>query len=234
MIAPLKPVCSAQEPCKICATPAPLYGVVDFGKSCEEFSGKVFPLTGVPVYYRRCPACGFVFTTAFDAWSPERFKDHIYNDDYVIYDPGYVEARPTTIAGMIARTFAGEKARLRVLDYGGGNGVFAERLRAAGFAAAETYDPFSPRFSTMPEGRFDIVTSFEMLEHHPDPRAGIAALAECLGDPGVIVFSTLVQPADFEKQRLGWWYAGPRNGHISLFSRRALAYAWQQAGFSLV
>jgi 2-polyprenyl-6-hydroxyphenyl methylase/3-demethylubiquinone-9 3-methyltransferase len=233
VIASLRPALPITEACKICATPAPLYGVVDFNKSCEEFNGKFFPLAGIPVYYRRCPNCGFLFTSAFDDWTGEEFKAHIYNDDYIKFDPGYVESRPATISAMIARTFERDKSRLRVLDYGGGNGRFAEILRNAGFLAAQTYDPFSPAFATLPDGTFDLVTCFETLEHHPDPLAGIAALVRCTGDPGAVVFSTLVQPADFDKHRMNWWYAGPRNGHISLFSRKALALAWQRHGFVL-
>ena len=45
---------------------------------------------------------------------------------------------------------------------------------------------------------------------------------ELLSDPGLIIFSTLLQPADIEQQGLSWWYVGPRNGHVSLFSRESL------------
>jgi hypothetical protein len=30
---------------------------------------------------------------------------------------------------------------------------------------------------------------------------------------------------------MNWWYIGPRNGHISVFTRTALASAWQRHGF---
>jgi FkbM family methyltransferase len=48
-----------------------------------------------------------------------------------------------------------------------------------------------------------------------------------------VVFSTLVQPADFDKIGLAWWYVGPRNGHISLFSRQALREVWNRQGFKI-
>jgi len=44
-----------------------------------------------------------------------------------------------------------------------------------------------------------------------------------LMDAGLILFSTLLQPADIDRQGLNWWYAGPRNGHVSLYSRASLA-----------
>jgi hypothetical protein len=52
-------------------------------------------------------------------------------------------------------------------------------------------------------------------------------------EPGLVVFSTLVQPADFDQQRLNWWYVGSRNGHISLFSKHALAMVWNRFGYKL-
>jgi hypothetical protein len=45
-----------------------------------------------------------------------------------------------------------------------------------------------------------------------------------------VLFSTLVQPQDFDGLGLNWWYVGPRNGHISVFSRDALTKAWERHG----
>jgi hypothetical protein len=61
----LKPASNAPTACKICAGPAPLYGVVDFHRGCEIPGGKRLPLSGIPVHYRRCTVCGFLFTAAF-------------------------------------------------------------------------------------------------------------------------------------------------------------------------
>src|SRR5687768_413288 len=135
----LRPV-ETVTPCKCCGTAAALYGVVDFTKSCEEGRGKILPLSGVPVYYHRCPACGFIFTIAFDDFSPEDFARHVYNDEYILVDPDYTRVRPEANARSIAGAFKGARS-LRILDYGGGTGVLAEGLRAAGFQDVQTYDP---------------------------------------------------------------------------------------------
>src|ERR1700722_10895062 len=115
--------------CKICRTASPLFGVVDFSKSCLENQGKRLSLTGVPIYYRRCSMCGFIFTSTFDSWTPEGFQQHIYNDDYVIVDPDYVEIRPTNNARFVADLFQASSAKIKLLDYGGGEGLFARRMR---------------------------------------------------------------------------------------------------------
>jgi hypothetical protein len=234
MIACLKPVSAAATPCKICGGQASLFGVVDFHRSCEDWRAVVFPLSGVPVYYRRCADCRFLFTDAFDDWSIEDFRRHIYNDAYKLADPDYVSTRPRANADVVARLWGAIKSDLRVLDYGGGNDAFCTALREAGFPVAVTFDPLVSEYAAPPEGRFDLVTSFETFEHMPDPAAGIASIVTLAAEPGLIFFTTLLQPEDIDKQRLGWWYAGPRNGHVSLFSREALRRAWGQHGYKVL
>jgi SAM-dependent methyltransferase len=227
----LKPVAATPTPCKICGAPAPLYGVVDFHRSCATAGSVRLPLSGIPVYYRRCATCSFLFTDAFDDWSHAEFKTHIYNDGYTEIDPDYVDFRPRANAGALERLFDAHKAQIRVLDYGGGNDVLCSALRGAGYPAAVTYDPFTGDFAQRPQGTFDLVTCFETLEHMPDPMAGIAAILESLAEPGLVMFSTLLQPRDFDGMGLDWWYVGPRNGHVSMFSRNALVLAWRSHGF---
>jgi len=60
-------------------------------------------------------------------------------------------------------------------------------------------------------------------------------LAGLLKQNGLIVFSTLLSDRNILKnQRLTWWYASPRNGHISLFSRKSLAFLTGRYGFNVV
>jgi len=189
---------------------------------------------GVPVYYRRCPACSFMFSDCFDDWTEHEFKQHIYNDLYIAVDPDYAETRPKATARLVEQLFQKDKSRLRLLDYGGGNGVCSQQLRDLGFLSADAYDPFTPAYALRPEGKFDVVLCFETLEHLPSPTAGIASIIQSISDSGVTLFTTLIQPKDFEKQGMNWWYIGPRNGHISLFSQKSLALAWQRFGFKVV
>jgi SAM-dependent methyltransferase len=227
----LRPASAMATPCKICGGSSALYGVVDFHRPCEIPGGVIPPLSGVPVYYRRCLSCGFLFTDAFDDWSHDQFKTHIYNDDYHLFDPDYKTARPNANAGLVANLWAGHKAQMRVLDYGGGNDVFCSALRASGFMEAVTYDPMVPEHACPPNGKFDLVTCFETMEHLPDPLAGIARIVDYVAEPGAVFYSTLTQPADFDNRGLSWWYVGPRNGHVSIFTKYALNLAWARHGF---
>jgi cyclopropane fatty-acyl-phospholipid synthase-like methyltransferase len=84
-------------------------------------------------------------------------------------------------------------------------------------------------------GKFNLVTSFEVFEHVPDVVSLISTLAQLLADDGMVLFSTLLSDGNLTRnQRVQWWYASPRNGHISLFSRRSLALLGEKQGFELV
>jgi 2-polyprenyl-6-hydroxyphenyl methylase/3-demethylubiquinone-9 3-methyltransferase len=220
------------KPCKICGAPADLFGAVDFHKSCVESKGLKLSLSGIPVYYRRCTGCEFVFTNVFDDWSPEDFKRYIYNDDYLKIDPDYCDTRPAEEAKFIDHFFGIHKTGMRLLDYGGGSGLLAGTLRQKGYAA-ETFDPFSEH-NARPAAKADLVTAFEVVEHAPQPYRMLEDMISLLNPDGAIFFSTLLQPGDFEQMGLNWWYVAPRNGHISIYSPAALKQLFQSRGFQVV
>jgi tetratricopeptide (TPR) repeat protein len=225
------------QSCKICRGRSPLFGVVDFHKSCMEGQGRRLALSGVPVYYRRCERCGFLYTEFFDAWPEAAFAERIYNADYLQVDPDAAERRPANNAGLVAEAFAGMRESISILDYGGGSGRLAELLRERGFNAA-TYDLFS-QHREKPQGRYDLITCFEVLEHLPNPKAMLTAMAALLktpeedGSDGMILFSTLLQPENIVETGVSWWYAGPRNGHCSLYTAQALAVLFGAAGLQV-
>ena len=216
--------------CKVCGGESPLFGVVDFNKSCHESEGSRLPFTGVPVYYHRCGACGFLFTGYFDGFTQADFKACIYNDDYASVDPDFAERRPKSSAQQIGHLFGDARSEIALLDYGGGKGTVARILGETGWRA-ESYDPF---YGERPDRlrRFDLVTCFEVFEHVPDPKALIDELSGLLAPEGLLLFSTLVQPDDIDATRLNWWYAAPRNGHISLYAKRSLGVLCQGAGLT--
>jgi len=228
-IGALQPIASADHvACKVCQGPSPLFGVIDFHKSCIEAQGKRLALSGSPIYYRRCSLCSFTFTTAFDTWTHADFHQQIYNDDYIVVDPDFVELRPTQNAKVLAETFQASRTSIDILDYGGGSGLTAGLLRKQGFSAT-TYDPFSD-FNVLPTESFDLISCFEVMEHVPCPKETVATMVSLLKESGAILFSTLLQPAQFEAIGLNWWYAAPRNGHVSLYSTLSLAHLFQPHG----
>jgi 2-polyprenyl-6-hydroxyphenyl methylase/3-demethylubiquinone-9 3-methyltransferase len=226
----LCPISPPSAACKCCGQAAPLYGVADFHKSCNVGGPDPLPLSGIPVYYHRCRGCGFLFTVATDDWTPDDFARHIYNAEYLSVDPDYPERRPDANARMLAQLL-GHAPGLRLLDYGGGSGLLAARLREQGFRHVDTFDPFVPQHAARPSGRYECVVSFEVLEHTPTPRETLTEMTSLLTPDGLLLFTTLLQGAEFDAQGMRWWYIGPRNGHVSLYSRAALTRLADALGF---
>jgi 2-polyprenyl-6-hydroxyphenyl methylase/3-demethylubiquinone-9 3-methyltransferase len=211
-------------PCKVCEGETALFDVLDFAKTCDA---RLHPadLAAVPVYYRRCRACGFIFTDFFDDFSPRQWSAHLYNDDYYRrVDPAYAEQRPASNARGVDHLLRHVKQQVIGLDYGGGSGRTCERLRALGYRF-DTFDPFGQR-SLTPEfaGRYNFCSAFEVAEHTPDPRGLIDAIVG-LASPqrlAILIGTQLHDRVVTDATRLSWWYAAPRNGHISLYSHRAM------------
>lgn len=218
--------------CPICGNVAVAHDVVDFNKSCVEGSGTFLPLSGVPIYYFRCEGCGFCFAPEMYAWTPEDFARRVYNDEYTQVDPDWIETRPRGNAAHVAGLFGSDGKGIRHLDYGGGIGLMSDLLQGAGWNST-SYDPFVDRDVRLQDlGKFDLITSFEVFEHVPDAPQLIDALASLLAQDGLVYFSTLVTESSIAPhQRLTWWYAAPRNGHISLYTRQSLAILGARQGF---
>lgn len=220
-------------PCPICGDDAFLCGVVDFHKSCIEAEGRFLPKMGIPVYYRQCVRCRFLFCDTFKDWTREDFAAHIYNGDYGLVDPDYELVRPNGNAEMLVKAIGPKLAELRLIDFGGGNGRFAAALREQGFDA-ESFDPLAE--TATPSAPADIVTAFEVVEHSNQQHQTLHQMLALLKPDGLLLFSTYVQPQGFNPlsaQGLNWWYVAPRNGHISIHSRDSLTTLLASQGLSL-
>jgi hypothetical protein len=209
--------------CKICDSEARLFDLVDFNKSCH---GSLYPagLRLIPVAYRICNNCRFVFTDFCDDFSAEQWREWIYNDDYVKVDPEYLSIRPLGNAREIFSFFGGRPDGVVALDYGAGNGLTASLMRQNGW----TYDSFDPYGHTdMPAGRagqYNFCSAFEVFEHTPHPAGSLQdMLQKMTPDKFFLYIGTAAHDGLIsDSSRLSWWYAAPRNGHISLYSRQSL------------
>lgn len=215
------PSVASDGSCKVCGNSSPLFDVVDFGKHCSNSNPYQFGLVGVPVYYLRCCHCGFIFTEFFDNWSSDQFQSHIYNEDYCKVDPEYLGSRPKRLASIIIENLSSAPKDMSILDFGSGLGIFATQLVNAGFFNTKTYDPYSDPIK--PKGKFQLITCFEVMEHSTTPRKILSEMLSLLQPDGIIIFSTGLQPHHILTERAQWWYIGPRNGHVSIFSDEALA-----------
>jgi hypothetical protein len=220
--------CASDRQCKICNGRSRLFDYVDFNKSCRD--GRYpFGLSGERVAYHRCESCGFTQTNYFDDWTATDWSSRIYNDEYVVVDPCYVERRPLQSRQMVRSLFS--KRATIGLDYGAGSGLMARTLRDEGwvFDACEPYGDSNMDAANV--GRYNVCTSIEVFEHTIDPAAELQRiLGLCSKEKLMVVIGTNISDLEIDDdRRLGWWYAAPRNGHISLFSRKSLQILANQA-----
>lgn len=209
--------------CKICKHTAIPFDMVDFNKS-GDYSLYPRGLSGIPVVYHRCEECGFIYTNFFDDFPPEWWGKYIYNQEYFsIVDPDYASARPKANASEISKILKG-KTDVVGLDYGGGSGLTAQLLRDRGLLF-DCYDPYGKQeVTTETIGRYNFCTAIEVFEHLPNPVETMQSiLSMCQSDGLTILIGTALSDGHVSaRNRLQWWYVAPRNGHISIFSKKSL------------
>lgn len=217
--------------CPVCGGICLSLDTVDFNKTCLEPPPGLRRLPGLSIEYVLCTRCGFSFAPEFAHWSLDQFAERIYNDQYVLVDPDYVHARPLGNAANLTEMFGGSAGAIRHLDYGSGAGALVKELGKSGWNSA-SYDPFVDRDVRLEDlGQFDLITAFEVFEHVADVQQLMRNLRSLLRPGGVVFFSTLLSNGNIQLgARLTWWYASPRNGHISLFSRNSLALLAKDGG----
>lgn len=226
-------------PCTICGGVCIPLDVIDFNRSGgAETRGDFRPLSGIPIYYYLCKQCSFCFAPEISKWSLNDFSEKIYNEEYIEVDPDHEKVRPEENAAGLIKMFKGKEKYIKHLDYGGGNGLLSNLIKKSGWDSL-SYDPFINKEVNIKElESFNLITAFEVFEHVPDVNDLMSQLDSLLKEDGIILLTTLFSDGNIEQNhRLSWWYASPRNGHISLFSKNSLytlagKYRFQVASFS--
>lgn len=196
--------------CKVCGHAAHYIGQKDLGTPC--ISSAPFIPTGEMVRFYTCKSCGLTFTPFFDTWTSSDFSERIYNSEYVIYDPEYTgkraESNYTAISTILSIIGFSPETKL---DYGAGSGVFAKKI------AGKAYDPYSS--PSRPLGTFELITCFEVAEHHTNPLELFKDIKSFLSSNGLVIMSTMT----LNRPSIDHWYIGPRNGHCTFYNKNTLS-----------
>lgn len=188
-------------------------GTIPFDRNNADIPIKNY----TPMEYLRCNACNFVFCPEMLTWTPKDLGTRVYNDEYVLYDPDYVETRPKNYAKIFEKFPAGSAKNIKHLDYGSGSGLMSRELQRKRWDST-CYDPYYS--DTKPTGKFNFITAIEVFEHSLNIMDTVADIKDLLDTPtGVICFSTLFADSN---TTIDWWYIGARNGHISILSEASM------------
>lgn len=116
--------------------------------------------------------------------------------------------------------------KMALLDYGCGPGAFHQASRNGFQTSGYDINPHCG-FPTLPEGKIDILTMWDSLEHVPDPVGLIRSL-----DPKWLFLST----PNLESVRgdiREWRHYRPRE-HIYYFDRHSLSVILESAGYVIL
>lgn len=215
--------------CKVCGrAPINKVGNVDF--NWVSSNPPPFPPSGLFVTYWQCQTCGFAWAPVFDDWDDGKFAKHIYNAEIEKVEPlASAVKRTKNILERLLNWFKGYPSETRFLDYGCGPGILVKELETLGFKASG-YDRFKNQFSSRPEGKFDIVMAFEVMEHINDIQSTIDDMLSFLAPNGLMVFGTFLAEMPMN---IDWWYCSPRSGHISFWTVPALEATFRRKKLSV-
>lgn len=214
--------------CKICGAPT----IVKFALPVTKKTGHAIPELPDDCPYFECVRCKFLFSTHLDA------ADHteVYGDDYWNnQDPDWYGRVSETLRLVLLANSLLRRApyELEILDFGCGIGAFLDMAARSLQLEAWGTDIIPPkvgkeRFLPQVDRKFDLIVSCEVIEHLPRPKETFRQLRSWLKPGGAIAFQT----AYYDPIACGrdWWYVGPDNGHISLYSPATFDHLFADLG----
>jgi len=148
-----------------------------------------------------CPSCALVFNTAYD----ERLVEYAAGYENSLHGSPSFQAFAERLADELVESY--DLRGARVLEIGGGRGEFLCLLHDRGVGASVIFDPCIPSGAEVGqpyevvreyfgrghlEGEFRLVLSRHVIEHVPEPRTFVAAIATSLQRrPGAALYLEL-------------------------------------------
>jgi SAM-dependent methyltransferase len=174
------------------------------------------------------------------------YRDAFYADDGKRFRPWMERLRERLCAMRGSQLMQLLPNRGRLLDFGAGSGHFAAAMRVRGWDAAAV-DPYSNAAGIQsgtridgskisvdcPDGHYDAITLWYVIEHLVDPRGAIREFHRALRPGGVLVLAqqdfSSVQARIFNQR---WLFLDPPR-HLFQFSPGNLTQLAEQEGFRL-
>ena len=181
--------------------------------------------------YHICQNCGCAFLNDMKNWTDEMYGNLIYNKDYILIDPSFNGIRARNLLPSFLTIFKTFNVGDYILDWGGGNGITVDMLRANGYTNSYCYDTYGRKDISVDANNFDYVLAIEVLEHVIEPRTLWKIVSDKIKVGGIFITTTELYRGQILEN---WYYANPRAGHCLLYSQRALLGIAHEFGFEKV
>lgn len=198
-------------------------------ESCRLCEGTVEPLfekiqlKKYRVKYFTCLDCKSAQTET-PYWLEEAYSNLSFAQDTGMVERSYFAASLTLALALYLNFLPEEK----VVDFGGGTGLFTRILRDHGVPAlwCDKYakNIFAQGFEWNRE-KVRLITAFEVFEHFSQPKEELATLFHY--DPDLILLSTKL----YQNQAPSWWYFLEDGQHIQFYSKEALQRIGSHYGY---
>jgi SAM-dependent methyltransferase len=195
----------------------------------------------------RCGACGLVYSDP--APRAQVRKKYVEDYDLAAHFGPLATRKRVLYERRFARLPGPRPGKDRLCDVGCGDGQFLGLARERGWDAhgIELNPPAARRaeqrgarvavgvleeLDDLAWGTFDLVTSWDVLEHTPDPALFAERLVRLLAPGGTLVVTTL------NRASLAWWWFGMRwsmvcDDHFTYWDRRSLSRLFRARGLAI-
>ncbi len=167
--------------------------------------------------YRRCSVCSLVFVLpSFHLNAEEekgRYDLHTNSPDDANYRK-FLSKVLDPVLERISKDACG-------LDFGSGPGPTLSKMFEEHGHEMQIYDHYYARDERVLEGRYDFITSTEVVEHLYDPAAVLERLIGMLKPQGLLAL--LTQPYPSEDAFASWYYKNDPT-HVCFFSTETMEY----------
>jgi len=123
----------------------------------------------------------------------------------------------------------------KILDFGCGHGMLVRDCLDEGLDAFG-YDKFNPEFEKMPDGKFNLVSLIECVEHLSSPYSELDVVYDKLLPNGVILLETSFTDVAIQENipMEEFFYINPDAGHSTVFSHYGLDILMKKKKYKVI